>query len=63
MDFSLTAKSVVDTSNEVPHDRAQSFAIIIDHGKESRSKPLDECCYLRRLELDFIRLGTPTETG
>jgi putative transposase len=35
----------------------------VDNGTEFTSKVLDEWCYLRGVNLDFIRPGKPTENG
>ena len=38
-------------------------AITVDHGTEFTSRVLDEWCYQRKVKLDFIRPGKPTENG
>lgn len=63
MNFSLTAKSVVDALNEVALDRALQFAITVDHETVIAAKALDEWCYLFGEKLDFICPGKPTENG
>ena len=61
--FSLSGLSVVDALNEVALERALPLAISVDHGTEFPPKALDEWCYLRGVELDFIRPGKLMENG
>jgi putative transposase len=63
VDFALTGQSVVDALEEVRREGELPAAITVDHGTEFTSKVLDERCYQRGVQLDFIRPGKPTENG
>ncbi len=60
---SLTGQSVVDALNAIALERALPYAITVDHGTEFTSKALDEWCYQRGVNLDFISPGKPTENA
>lgn len=62
-DCALTGQSVVDALDEIAATHELPYAITVDHGTEFASKALDEWCYRRRVKLDFIRSGKPTENG
>ncbi len=63
VDYPLTGLSVVDALNETALERPLPLAVTVDHGTEFTSKAFDEWSYLRRVKLDFIRPGNPTENG
>ena len=59
----LGGHGVVATLMQVAEEKGLPKSIRIDNGPEFTSKVLDQWAYLNGVELDFIRLGKPTDNA
>jgi len=63
VDGSLGGRRVVEVLMRVVMERGLPEKIRVDNGPEFTSKILDQWAYLNGVELDFIRLGKPTDNA
>jgi len=61
VDFSLPARRVIQTLEEIGLERGFPKSIVVDNGPEFRSRALDEWAYRRGIVLDFIEPGKPMQ--
>jgi putative transposase len=61
--FSLTGRSVVAVMERLLATRQMPVSITVDHGTEFMSKALEAWAFYRGEQLDFTRLGKPTDNG
>ena len=59
----LGGQQVAEILTLVALDRGKPAKIQIDNGPEFTSKKLDQWAYINRVELDFSRLGKPTDNA
>jgi putative transposase len=60
---SLKGEDVVNTLNHIATRRGLPSIIKVDNGSEFISKVMDKWAYERGIELDFSRLGKPTDNA
>jgi putative transposase len=60
---SLKGDDMVRVLNAIVYERGQPETIKTDSGSEFISKVMDKWAYERRVELDFSRLGKPTDNA
>ena len=63
VDFSIGARRVIETLDQISDLRGHPKAIRIDNGPEFTSRALDEWGFRLGVKLDFIRPGKPTENA
>jgi putative transposase len=59
--FSLPARTVVETLDELANERGLPELIVIDNGTEFTSKALDAWAFEHQVQLHFIRPGKPVD--
>ena len=59
----LTGRAVVNCLELIGKDRPLPDSITVDNGGEFAGRALEAWAYLRKVKLDFIRPGKPTENG
>jgi len=63
VDRHLGGQRVVDLLNRLALERGLPEKMFLDNGPEFISKKLDQWAYLNKVELDFSRLGKPTDNA
>lgn len=63
VDQHLGGQRVVDVLSRLSLERGLPQRIYLDNGPEFISKKLDQWAYLNKVELDFSRLGKPTDNA
>ena len=61
--FSLTGKKVARALEHLSKQRPMPQVIRVDNGSEFAGKDLDAWAYWKKIKLDFIRPGKPTENA
>ena len=60
---SLTGKKVVEVLERIAFQHGLPKTIRVDHGTEFTSKAFDQWAYMNGVEIDFTRVGKPTDNA
>ena len=63
VDRSLTGSRVVEVLEKVSMKHGLPKTIRVDHGTEFTSKAFDQWAYINGVNIDFTRLGKPTDNA